>query len=1220
MPSDAAYIGQINKKVCLFSRKILDLYKSACYNYDANTIYGGIHMITQSKSINRLWLRMLCLCMALCMLVGMLPATALAASTPSKLYLQPSNNWLKDGARFAAYFFGSGSKWVSGTKLSNGMYEFEVPAGYSNVIFCRMNGSSTKDDWNNKWNQTADLTVPTDGKNLYTVPGNTWDGSSNAYWSTYHVPVKHTVYFVNTANWSTVYAYVWGDQALVTWPGKEMTKTGDKIRGYDVYSYSFDGIYSQIIFNDTAGNQTGDMIAPNDQYYDVRAGKWYETIDPLSTDVSLTGEFNGWDTTAHEFRLDGQNIDLGYVSMTLEANKTYEFKIVKYDQWTSCATAITGSVDGLTFSRDVDGNCKITTKAAGTYAFSFNLNSSALSVVYPCDHVWVDATCQAPKTCSVCGKTEGVAAGHSDPNYINNGDTHTIDYPCCDALDTVGVAHDFTYDAENHTCICGAVETVVITYTVTWLFNETYLKQTYASGEIVEGFIPERMYYDSETHLGWDEFLFWGDLDTFERIETPFVMPERDMNIQAAYDYYGWHNRPGSATARYWNGNYYIVSDWFCVNDNVELVTDGNGTTYYADEEGCIVYDITEIQGVLYAFDHETGAFLSDYSGVYHASNGDEYYIKNGVAVDRCDVLGHNFVDGICDSCGAERYMTIYFQNNWFWSNVNLYYWGSESDENPAWGQSPMTYYDNDGTYDYYVMKVPVDVEGMLFSGIKDDGSNNLDQSPDIKSGWYDGIVYYMYWDNGNHTGTFNISDVSFPCKHVNQDIIPGRAADCINDGLTDGIQCSDCSEILQEQEPILALGHSYVPTAYEWADDYSACTVTGICDVCGDAFTEIASAVSAIVSKANCCEVAFMEFTADFVADWAETQVIQANDPSGMKDPNNHQVLAPNVPVDNGDGSHTMYYECCNTPSDQTEAHTDEDKNGRCDFCGALIAPAQLMKASVSLKGNIAINYYMLLSDAVLADSTAFMRFTLADGEICQIGVAEGVKMVLDEETYYVYTCDVSAKEMTDDILCQFFYEGGQSKLHTYSVQTYAKHIIASYDDEATKNLMAAMLNYGTASQVHFGYNTDNLASTGVTETPDYSNVMIDSFGTVSGQGTENSDFYAASLLLKSETTLRFFFTGAITATYQGKDLEVKQRGNLYYVDVVGISAKDLDEEVTIVINDGTNTADVTFNPMAYCQGVQNDTTGAFSAQMKDLVRALYLYNQAANVYFKEV
>ena len=287
-------------------------------------------------------------------------------------------------------------------------------------------------------------------------------------------------------------------------------------------------------------------------------------------------------------------------------------------------------------------------------------------------------------------------------------------------------------------------------------------------------------------------------------------------------------------------------------------------------------------------------------------------------------------------------------------------------------------------------------------------------------------------------------------------------------------------------------------------------------------------------------------------------------------------------------------------------------------------MAPAQLMMASVSLNGNIAVNYYMLLSDEVLNDASAYMQFTLADGEIRNIPVSEGVKIELKGETYYVYTCAVSAKEMTDRILSQFFYQGGETRLHTYSVQTYAKHILANYDDEATKNLMAAMLNYGTASQIHFGYNTDDLASNGVTETPDYSTVNIEGFNAVGGQGTENAKFYSASLILKSETTLRFFFrvdsTANLTATYDGQALEVKQRNGLYYVDVVGISAKDLDEDVTITINDGINTADIYFNPMSYCQGVQNDTTGAFDQNTKNVVAALYLYNQAANVYFKEI
>ena len=100
-------------------------------------------------------------------------------------YLKPNSNWLIDGARFAVYCFGNGNKWVNMTDTDgDGYYEVVLPEGYPNVIFCRMNPSNTANDWNYKWNQTADLTVPTDGSNCYTVKEGTWDKGGGT-WSTY---------------------------------------------------------------------------------------------------------------------------------------------------------------------------------------------------------------------------------------------------------------------------------------------------------------------------------------------------------------------------------------------------------------------------------------------------------------------------------------------------------------------------------------------------------------------------------------------------------------------------------------------------------------------------------------------------------------------------------------------------------------------------------------------------------------------------------------------------------------------------------------------------------------------------------------------------------------------------------------------------------------------------------------------------------------------------
>ena len=111
-----------------------------------------------------------------------------AKPTETKLYLKPNANWMADGARFSAYLWGNGvtAVWYDMTLVEGetDIYEFTLPEGYENIIFCRMNPSTTANDWNNKWNQTGDLKVPTDGKNLFTLAADVWDGATST-WDTY---------------------------------------------------------------------------------------------------------------------------------------------------------------------------------------------------------------------------------------------------------------------------------------------------------------------------------------------------------------------------------------------------------------------------------------------------------------------------------------------------------------------------------------------------------------------------------------------------------------------------------------------------------------------------------------------------------------------------------------------------------------------------------------------------------------------------------------------------------------------------------------------------------------------------------------------------------------------------------------------------------------------------------------------------------------------------
>ena len=101
-----------------------------------------------------------------------------------------ASHWEVDGARFEAYLWGGTPDiaWISLTSIGNNTFRGELPDGYNygcNIIFCRMNPAGATGNWNSKWNQTANLTVPTNGNNLFTVTNNAWGDNATGTWSKY---------------------------------------------------------------------------------------------------------------------------------------------------------------------------------------------------------------------------------------------------------------------------------------------------------------------------------------------------------------------------------------------------------------------------------------------------------------------------------------------------------------------------------------------------------------------------------------------------------------------------------------------------------------------------------------------------------------------------------------------------------------------------------------------------------------------------------------------------------------------------------------------------------------------------------------------------------------------------------------------------------------------------------------------------------------------------
>ena len=265
--------------------------------------------------------------------------------TEKVVYLKPNANWTTDGARFAAYFWNdTANAWVSMTAIEDGIYQVNLPEGYDygcNVIFCRMNPSTTANNWNNKWNQTGDLKVPTDGKNLFTLAASAWDGATTS-WSVYTpaaapapvalaTPVVATTVDVNviTLKWEAIEGASHYTVQVDDDVEEVVNDTTYRFEGdYEVeYTFTVKAIAADTTKNldsegavVTATTEAKPVVEPEvlaeldaDAYYiykqatEMKGGKWYAIVyeNKAATGVTGGGEYGYLKVTEAASRANG---------------------------------------------------------------------------------------------------------------------------------------------------------------------------------------------------------------------------------------------------------------------------------------------------------------------------------------------------------------------------------------------------------------------------------------------------------------------------------------------------------------------------------------------------------------------------------------------------------------------------------------------------------------------------------------------------------------------------------------------------------------------------------------------------------------------------------------------------------------------------------------------------------------------------------------------------
>ena len=292
-------------------------------------------------------------------------------------------------------------------------------------------------------------------------------------------------------------------------------------------------------------------------------------------------------------------------------------------------------------------------------------------------------------------------------------------------------------------------------------------------------------------------------------------------------------------------------------------------------------------------------------------------------------------------------------------------------------------------------------------------------------------------------------------------------------------------------------------------------------------------------------------------------------------------------------------------------------------------VSPAvSLYGRSITLKDNIDVNYYLEISDSVL-ESDAYLEFKIGD-QTYKLNVCDAAEVNENGKTLYKFSCPVNAAQMSDTIETRIVIDNKTEEEYSYSVKEYATELLSKSNEypEETIKLVKALLNYGTAAQNFFKYNTDKPANAILSDTDKIvAAADFAAYKAVIKTDSANSQsngltYYGSSLICKSEMTVRhYFMVNEVCDINNYKFSYVNADGNevsltpkkasdgVYCVDINGIMARNLNSNYACKVTEKNKGCilELDYGPFSYSQKVIN--SGNSSAELKNLVNALYWY-----------
>ena len=145
---------------------------------------------------------------------------------PTTIYLDPGS-WTTHNARFSVYYWkGNDNAWAEMVKVdaNSTYYTVDIPAGYQDIMMVRLDPTKPENNWDNDWDQTGNLTIPTNGNNLYVLDNKTvayLHLKPNSNWTTDNARFA-AYFFGNGEEWVDLVKK--GDYYTCSIPDKKYTK------------------------------------------------------------------------------------------------------------------------------------------------------------------------------------------------------------------------------------------------------------------------------------------------------------------------------------------------------------------------------------------------------------------------------------------------------------------------------------------------------------------------------------------------------------------------------------------------------------------------------------------------------------------------------------------------------------------------------------------------------------------------------------------------------------------------------------------------------------------------------------------------------------------------------------------------------------------------------------------------------------------------------------